>query len=237
MINANIYQVAVAPYGTFVYGPAVDGSFVPDLPGPLLQRGDFHKDVNVMVGHNADEGLLFTSPYILNDTDIKNALRVALPTLSNATVDYIVDTLYPESEYKDITARAATIQADFGFVCNTYYLDTGFKNETHAYKFDIFPAIHGQDVPYTFYNDGGVSGIDFASGSFGIASVDAAITLQDWITSFTIDGTPTSNVANVPPFPTYGPNAQALELLVNGTVLIKDDAANKRCQFWQTAFK
>jgi carboxylesterase type B len=235
VINANIYQVAVAPYGTFVYGPVVDGSFVPALPGVLLQRGQFHKNVNVMVGHNANEGLLFTSPYIKTDQDLKNEIRISLPDISNATLDYIVDTLYPASAFKDITARAATIQAEVGFVCNTYYLDIGFKNQTHAYKFAIFPAIHGQDVEYTFYNDGGTSGIDLSTASFGIANVETAITLQDWITSFAIVGTPSSDVAGVPPFPIYGPTAQALQLGNGTTTLITDDAANPRCQWWQKA--
>lgn len=38
-----------------ILGPVVDGSFVPDLPGRLLSRGDFAQDVKVMVGHNANE--------------------------------------------------------------------------------------------------------------------------------------------------------------------------------------
>lgn len=55
LATANTIQVGEANYGSFVYGPAVDGSFVPALPGQLLLEGRFAKDVKVMVGHNADE--------------------------------------------------------------------------------------------------------------------------------------------------------------------------------------
>ena len=55
LLEANAAQVGGAPYGQFVYGPTVDGDFVPALPGELLLHGDFHKNLKVMVGHNAQE--------------------------------------------------------------------------------------------------------------------------------------------------------------------------------------
>lgn len=53
--TANVIQVGLSPYGSFTYGPAVDGDFVPQLPGELLLHGQFDKNLRVMVGHNADE--------------------------------------------------------------------------------------------------------------------------------------------------------------------------------------
>ena len=53
--TANIIQVGLSSYGQFTYGPAVDGDFVPQLPGLLLLHGQYDKNVRVMVGHNADE--------------------------------------------------------------------------------------------------------------------------------------------------------------------------------------
>lgn len=55
VIVANALQVAGAPYGSFVYGPTVDGDFVPTLPGVALLHGQYPKDLKIMVGHNADE--------------------------------------------------------------------------------------------------------------------------------------------------------------------------------------
>ena len=55
LLEANLQQVGASPYGQYTYGPTVDGDFVPALPGLLLSRGEFAKDLNIMVGHNADE--------------------------------------------------------------------------------------------------------------------------------------------------------------------------------------
>jgi carboxylesterase type B len=52
---ANAITVGLAIYGGFTYGPVVDGDFTPALPGQLLARGKFDKEVKVMVGHNANE--------------------------------------------------------------------------------------------------------------------------------------------------------------------------------------
>lgn len=52
---ANAITVGLASYGGFAYGPVVDGDFTPALPGQLLARGKFDKNVKVMVGHNANE--------------------------------------------------------------------------------------------------------------------------------------------------------------------------------------
>jgi carboxylesterase type B len=49
--NANAQTIYRAPDGQFVYGPAIDGTYVPDLPGIRLQNGHFNKDVNLLVGH------------------------------------------------------------------------------------------------------------------------------------------------------------------------------------------
>lgn len=52
---ANAITVGLASYGGFTYGPAVDGDFLPSLPGEALLHGNFDKNVKVMVGHNANE--------------------------------------------------------------------------------------------------------------------------------------------------------------------------------------
>ena len=39
--------------------PAVDGSVVPDYPVHLMRQGAYNKDVDVLIGNNANEGTLF----------------------------------------------------------------------------------------------------------------------------------------------------------------------------------
>lgn len=67
--TANIIQIGLqSAYGTFTYGPVVDGVFAPQLPGQLLARGQHAKNVKVMVGHNANEVCCLKS-LLLVETD------------------------------------------------------------------------------------------------------------------------------------------------------------------------
>ena len=49
-------------------GPVVDGNFGPDIAANLLVSGRSDRSVEVMTGHNSDEGALFTDPSILDDS-------------------------------------------------------------------------------------------------------------------------------------------------------------------------
>jgi carboxylesterase type B len=82
-----------APYGTFTFGPVVDGNFVPAMPGKLLLEGKFDTTLKVMVGHNSDEGLEFTSPFLTTDALLEANLEAVFPTASNETIAYMLDTL------------------------------------------------------------------------------------------------------------------------------------------------
>ena len=156
-------------------------------------------------------------------------------------MDYVADVLYPEDydgsqPYTNWYTRAVLAVTEFAFTCNTYYLNTAFNNNTYGYEFNIFPAFHGQDVEnYTFYNDQGYQPQILTEYELGVIP-NAALTLQDWIVSFTRNGTPTvSDVAGVPDFPLFGPNALIEQLNENGTVIVHDDSANWRCAWWQKA--
>lgn len=52
---ANSYQIQNSSYGTFTYGPVIDGVFAPQSPAQLLAKGQFNKDVEVITGHNLNE--------------------------------------------------------------------------------------------------------------------------------------------------------------------------------------
>lgn len=82
LIKANSDQVTQSDYTAFTFGPVVDGLFAPAPPGKLLLQGSFDKQVKVMVGHNADEGLAFTDPAITNETAFAAFVTRALTTIS-----------------------------------------------------------------------------------------------------------------------------------------------------------
>ncbi|KAI5361172.1 Putative carboxylesterase, type B, carboxylesterase type B, active, alpha/Beta hydrolase [Septoria linicola] len=222
---ANIIQTALSGYGQFTWGPAVDGVFVPQLPGQSLAKGQFAKDIKLLIGHNANEGLLFTSPYISNASAYESYIDTLLPTVSSFPLykNYIVNTLYPASSYPDSISRASQTVADAAFVCNTFYLDKAFKNQTYAYLFAVPPALHGSDISYTFYNDDGASA--------SVINPEIAIALQEYITHFAEFGYPSET--GVPHFPIYGKNATVQVLNATRIAQAVDPAANERCNWWQ----
>ncbi|KAK4500165.1 hypothetical protein PRZ48_008351 [Zasmidium cellare] len=115
---ANVRQIYDAPYGHFVYGPVVVGTFAPDLPAKLLAKGKFHRGLDIMVGHNADEvrgcsyelmlsetvltykskGISFTSPFIQNTASFKQDVASWLPArvATQNFLDFVADHMYPE---------------------------------------------------------------------------------------------------------------------------------------------
>jgi carboxylesterase type B len=235
---ANAITVGLAGYGGYTYGPVVDGDFQPALPGQLLARGQFDKKVKVMVGHNANEGLLFTPPYINNASDIQKQIASTLPTIRAwpDVLDYVTETLYPPifdgtqaQGYTNNLDRSSALVAELSFTCNTFYLDKAYNNQTYAYLFSAPPALHGFDIPYTFYNANETS----TNVIRGVPNPAIAIALQEYITSFAQRGNPNSQ--GVPHFDLYGKNATVQNLNVTGISQLRDPAANARCNWWQKA--
>lgn len=248
LIAANIAQVAKSSYGEFTYGPVVDGLFTPATPGKLLLEGSYDHNLTLMLGYNADEALLFTNPAITNDSAFNELVLQSLLTIDPDVADYIGNVLYPPkmpgtlglSGYSDEIGRAVLVitESSFTYVvmiskrtaaradftrCNTFYLDKAFNNETFVYQFNVPPALHGQDVAYTFFN--GPSSL--------VLSSPIAVALQEYITSFAIDGKPSG--PSLPKFPVYGDDADILKLDATNITEIMDPVANQRCNWWQQA--
>ncbi|TWU72061.1 hypothetical protein ED733_003106 [Metarhizium rileyi] len=235
LMAANAYQIATkSSYGTFTYGPVVDGDFVPAQPAQLLKDGRFHHGINVMVGHNAAEGLLFSTPDGRNSSALSGLLEETLPSTKNAT-DYITDLLYPAQYdgtygYTSPLMRLSTIISDVFFICNNDYVNRAYGNRTFSYLFSVPPALHGQDVLYTFYNKG--FKLDDPSLAFlGVKNETIALVMQDYFTSFVQTSRPSSPLG--PIFDEYG-QARSLVNIGNDTIGPITDTTNAtRCSFWQ----
>lgn len=235
LIDANSWQVGNASYSDFVWGPVVDGLFVPALPGISLLNGGFSKNITVMVGHNKNEAPSFTPPWV-NTTA---ALRALFPDTDPSVVDYIVNELYPanlsdpaiSARYNSGINRTIALVNEEIFTCNTNYLARAFKNETYNYEFQVPPALHGQDVSYTYWNG------ETTDNSTGVTHMVAPIAklMQGYFTNFITRGDP--NGPGLPFFPKQGHNAAMLGIgadKVNVRVQ-RDDTANDRCVWWQKA--
>lgn len=238
LIAANAYQVATkSEWGDFVYGPVVDGTFVPALPGQLLQEGNFDRNLKVMVGHNVDEGLVFTSPDARNSSWVATLLREQYPYIRSNVTDYITKVLYPAKYggsygYTNPIERAAALISELIFVCNTDYLNRAYHGQTYAYEFSVPPAVHGQDVLYTFHSNGS-DGLSSAADGLSVTNVTIAEVMQDYFTSFVQTGTPKSSLG--PKFPRHGLRGELMNI-GNATIQpMRDTSNNPRCRFWQSA--
>jgi carboxylesterase type B len=240
LITATALQLAQAPYGTFIYGPTVDGDFVPKLPTELLQNGNFATDVKLLIGHNSDEGLLFTNPNSVNASTFEANVHSFLPGLSQADLNYINSALYPgvfngSAGYTNDVARQAAAIVDNAILCNAYAL-AKYTSGARLYEFAVSPGVHGTDISYTFYNGPAnppQSSRRIKRQGAAVTSYDlAAISLQDWIESFIETGVPTSS--NGLNFPTYGSKQNILKLVsdTSGPVAAKDDVVVSRCTAW-----
>ncbi|KAG9835509.1 carboxylesterase family protein-like protein, partial [Aureobasidium melanogenum] len=191
-------------------------------------------------GHNANEGLLFTSPFINNNSALDTYLKTSFPALNYMpeTLNYITQVLYPPifdgsqaQNYTNQIGRVEAILSEFVFTCNAVWLNEAYNNQTHAYLFDVPPSLHGQDVAYTYYNGNGSATPGTGGISLGVQSVPVALAMQEYITQFAKTGNP--NIRGQPVFPMYGSNQTVLALGPRSIAPMRDPASAARCAWWQ----
>ncbi|KII87402.1 hypothetical protein PLICRDRAFT_177155 [Plicaturopsis crispa FD-325 SS-3] len=231
-INFNINQAGF--FGTFVFVPVVDGSFIVERPTVTLAKGNANGRAVLSIT-NAFEGTIFV-----------NATQ---PEAGNTTL-YISD-LFPFLDINQVEQGVALyaktggstldqvigIMGESIFVCPTYFLLRAFNGRGHKGEFAIPPGTHGEDVAYYFpsltlgrlpaapFNN--VSFIDSFSGSFD---------------SFSVASDPNIKVDSENLTPAWGTwtDASPTEMLFNATAngdpdihtFTTDRALLERCAFW-----
>ena len=76
-----VLQLDILNNGVIIWTLVPDFEFTsePFLPGnaeDLMSSGQFNKDIEVIAGHNADEGLLFTWGYIQYPSQCDDSCRI-----------------------------------------------------------------------------------------------------------------------------------------------------------------
>lgn len=228
VIEANARQIGYAPYLSAIYNIIVDGDFVPAPPALLLADGRHAKDIQVMVGHNANEAPTFAPPFVRDDASLRSWVATNYPGVPESFVDALLvvypaiyDGTYP---YSSGLERTFLIIAEWIFTCSTNFINKAFDNQTYAYQFQVPPAFHGQDVQYTYYNG---QGDDLANGLIA----EVAEIQQAYLTNFIQYGNP--NGPGLYPFPMQNGNASLNAWNATGVHIQKDPTANNRCLFWE----
>lgn len=174
----NVETVFRSPDSLYTFGPSVDGGYIAKPPAVLLHEGKFDHSVDIMAGHNSNETAFFVPPKLDTEEKFVPLIRRLLPHLKDSDLDYMLTDVYPPPAETDLYsnehARAALLVAEMVFVCNTRYLGLAKGNNTYNYRFQVPPAAHADDVPYTFWH----------GKTEGVEHPDLAVQMQRYFTKF-----------------------------------------------------
>lgn len=185
--------------------------------------------MDLLIGFNEDEGLIFTSPESNDDAGYRKSLESTYSNVGPETLDHIETTLYPPMfdgsyGYMNQTGRASITKAESEFTRKYGFLQAAYGNRAKSYRFNVYPGLHGSEMHYTFYN-----------GPERNPEVDEGIAVgfQELLTSFAATGNTTS-LAAPQGVPVYGEERCMLCIGNEGFGIATDETARERCKFWQS---
>ncbi|KAJ4993369.1 carboxylesterase family protein [Stagonosporopsis vannaccii] len=243
---ANEFQIRTSRAGSWTYGPVVDGTFVPELPGLSLLHGRFDRSVDVLVGHNGNEGFGF--PSLQNTTAFDDYISLSFPNAPPAAHKHITTVLYPpvlpstEDLATDYNPSTSTSQTVTGYVdpqgrqalltsetvinCLVSHINRAFSGRSYSYVFSVPPALHGQELYYVFYN-GQATDVFYRPVNVGLAG-----RVQDYWLSFAREGKPGAAEGGEA-WETWGQEKRVMGFSLDGAEMRGDVSDNERCRWWQ----
>ncbi|KAK7461054.1 hypothetical protein VKT23_008982 [Stygiomarasmius scandens] len=229
----NIQIVNAAFFGTFVFSPVIDGSFITQRPSELLTRGQLN-GARFLAFSNSFEGVIFTEPAV---NDVLEFVKNLFPEISDDTATQIVAT-YPQSNSgASVFDVAAQIYGESTFICPTYYFLDAVQGRSYKGQFAIPPALHGDDVFYYFTSLQRPSPPIFNNTDFQKAFTQSFLTFAS---SADLDPNDKFDENIVPEWPIWD-KTNAEEMLFNRTddfqpivqVIKTDEGLLTRCNFWR----
>ncbi|KIJ61014.1 hypothetical protein HYDPIDRAFT_116533 [Hydnomerulius pinastri MD-312] len=143
------YNLNLAGYfGTFVFVPVVDGTFIVERPTVTITKGRLNGEMLLSVT-NAHEGNIFVDQSIT--TDISDYVSTVFPDVQPWQAALATPL------YRGLGTNVEQANYAMGesiFVCPTYYLLEAFGGKAWKGEFAIPPALHGNDVAYYFTSNG-----------------------------------------------------------------------------------
>ncbi|OCK73895.1 alpha/beta-hydrolase [Lepidopterella palustris CBS 459.81] len=139
-------------YGTFWFGPVVDGTFVRNLPDQEYKLGNFFK-VPLIVDREAYEGVYFTNPALMNAMQETIDAQFLFPFAGPSFFTRLYQ-LYPASDFNSTFFQRQKWFGDFIIICPTYQMATAMTdrspNRTSVFKLiaAIGTEIHGSLLPF-----------------------------------------------------------------------------------------
>ncbi|KAF5353757.1 hypothetical protein D9757_012936, partial [Collybiopsis confluens] len=224
-INNNINLAGF--FGTFVFVPVVDGTFITQRPTLSFKQGKVNGNAFLAVT-NAHEGDIFVdqSNPITNVSLYTSLLFSQLPATQVQTAAKLYQNLGTPVQQDDL------IMGETIFICPTYYMLNAFQNNGFKGEFAIPPGFHGQDIGY-YFTSLGITIVD---------NPDFSAAFQGGFLSFVINQNPNNKIDSTitPQWNLY--SRDQTEMVFNVTagnvadvhVATTDAALIERCNFWDS---
>lgn len=224
IIQANANVIYEARTSSFKYSPQPDGSYVNTTVLTALRNGLVHESVDILVSHTANEGVLFMPTFATTDGLFAEYLVNKFPNATESQIWHIVNDLYPLSAYDgQWYKRNAAFVGDWLIKCYTNALAHAYPERIHKYEWDIFPAVHGNDLPNFSFNETDPMGID----QTGTVNATCAGILARYVSNFVMVGSPNGN--GLMNWPRLGENLTVMALTSDGPVLQRDTTEGEQC--------
>ncbi|PSR78386.1 Alpha/Beta hydrolase protein [Coniella lustricola] len=107
-------------YGTFWFGPVVDGEFLLDLPDIAFKKGAFFK-VPILTDREGYEGVSFSNSSVTNQVEETADAEDLFPSAGPGFFSRLYE-LYPASDYNSTYYQRASWYGDFIISCPTYQI-------------------------------------------------------------------------------------------------------------------
>lgn len=239
--QAALYS-ATFPYGTFYYGPVVDGVHIRDLPSKELQASHFAK-VPLITTRDGNEGLVFTPQNITTQADYEARVMTLFPSAGSNFLgrlnDYLPLNLTGPFAYTSEQERAEYVFGYWTIQCPSYYLASALVDAwsvANATSQPIYKFIYALPTFQTAYH----GSYDFLLEAYfppsdTSATAQVVQTIQAYFNNFVINldpNIPAGNTSAPVEFPEYGSSSTIL--LFNDTVPaeIHDIDASGTCDFF-----
>lgn len=243
--NINRETIGAAPFATLTYGPNIDGDFLPAPQTVLLAQNRFAQNVDTIVAHNSNEGLIFTDSRINDTAGLAAYITGLMPSAAPATIQTALS-LYPDDftgafGYRSQLERTELVASEALVTCNANALLKAYSSTpaslvrtatgaANGYLFSVSPGIHALDTSYTFFNG------PFTDIFGDVIDPTLAGRMQSAFVTFATTGQKNLALATAPGAPVAAlTSTSLLSLDVNQTTIVQDPANNARCLFWQTA--
>lgn len=243
------------PFISPTWWPVLDEDEIFRNPLTMFREGQFHRDVEILIGTNNDEGTRFVYPYY--DFMNKSLYRTWLTTLltdfsySGRSPGMVQAALqrFPPKE-GDNRASASRILGDYAFTCIARSIASNVARHggtVFSYRFnakaadDTTPSeegvIHGADVPFV-WDHGDWEG---AASHFRPPEERLAESIGNAWTQFASEGRPTSDPSHWPRFAREDDVVAVLDFLPDGSntsdasmpFVLERGWRKHTCAFWQ----